>query len=114
MVPALVMAPALTSSAALLPANDPDFKRCIDADHGVRLEWQPPDDHTSTYLLVKRLDTDGQWRPWLRTERADPPFTLTMGNALGRHRRFAWLLFSVKGRQRTESRWHYFCTDHRG
>jgi hypothetical protein len=68
----------------------------------------------STYLLVKRLDTHGQWHPWLKTQRAAPPFTLTMRGQLGRHGRFAWLLFSVRGRRRTESPWRYFCTDPSG
>jgi hypothetical protein len=108
--PALFIAAAIASSAAFLPPNDPDFKHCIGASQGVRLEWRPPDNGALTYLLVKRLDDHGQWRPWLRTERAKPPFTLTMHSPLGRQGRFGWLLFSVKGHQRTEGAWHFFCT----
>jgi hypothetical protein len=110
MVPALFIAAGITSSVALLPPNDPDFRHCIDASQGIRLEWQPPDSAAATYLLVKRLDDSGRWRPWLKTERAKPPFTLTMHSPQGRQGRFGWLLLYVEGRQRTESSWHFFCT----
>jgi hypothetical protein len=110
MVAAFVIAAAL-ASPAFLPPDDPDFTRCLDASHGIRLEWQKPEDGSArTYLLVKRLDTDGQWHPWLKTQRAEPPFILVMQGALAQHGRFAWMLFDVDGNRRSEGPWHYFCT----
>jgi hypothetical protein len=110
MVAALLVAAALAAEI-VLPPDDPEFQHCIDPGDGVRLDWRQPDNGARTYLLVKRLDDNGAWRPWLRTERADPPFTLTLKSPLAHRSRFAWMLFEVENGRRSEGEWRYFCTE---
>jgi hypothetical protein len=109
MLSALLLA-AIAAGTAFLPPDDPGFRHCLDPSHGIRLEWQRPEDGAATYLLVKRLDAEGRWHPWLSTRRADPPFILTLHSPLARESRFAWMLFEVKGKRRSEGSWRYFCT----
>jgi hypothetical protein len=101
---------AILAGTALLPPDDPGFRHCLDARHGVRLDWPRTRDGAQTYLLVKRLDAAGRWHAWLSTQRADPPFLLTLHSPLAQQSRFAWMLFEVKGGHRAEGRWRYFCT----
>src|SRR5215472_19361766 len=75
LLPLLLAAVPLSSPTT--PIDDPEFARCLEASDGVRLAWEPPGYGLRVYLLVKRLDENGNWRVWLRTERANPPFTLT-------------------------------------
>jgi hypothetical protein len=108
----LLFAATIALPAAVAPPDDPAFARCLDPRRGIELEWQPPPDGVRIYLLVKRSDETGRWRPWLRTKpAADPSFTLTMHSPLARHSRFAWMLFGVTAQQQLEhSEWRYFCT----
>jgi hypothetical protein len=107
----LLIAATLASPEPTAPPDDPDFKRCLDVEDGVRLNWQRPQEDRRVYLLVKRLEESGEWRVWLKTERADPPFTLTMHAPAARHSRFAWMLFAVTPEQEIErGQWRFFCT----
>src|SRR5487761_1289501 len=104
MLPAFVI--AVAASAAFLPPDDPGFDRCLDPRLGVRLEWPRPETGAATtYLLVKRLDRSGRWRPWLNTRHANPPFTLTLQTPLARRSRFAWMVFEVEGRRLGKGAW---------
>jgi hypothetical protein len=108
----LLVAANIVLPSAVAPPNDPGFTRCLDPQRGIRLDWEPPPDGVRIYLLVKRSDEKGQWRPWLKTKpAADPSFTLTMQSPLARHSHFAWMLFGVTPEQQIEhSEWRYFCT----
>lgn len=105
----LLATAALPSPAA--PPDDPKFARCLETSGGVRLDWEPARDGLRIYLLVKRLDENGSWRVWLKTERAAPPFTLTLHAPTARHSRFAWMLFAVTPQHQIErGEWRFFCT----
>jgi hypothetical protein len=93
------------------PADDPQFAHCLETSGGVPLQWEPPSDGRRVYLLVKRLDESGNWRVWLRTERANPPFTLALRTPAARHSRFAWMLFGATPERQVErAEWRFFCT----
>ena len=113
MLPALFLVAAITGSPAVLPPNDPTFGHCVDPRNGVELDWKRPDDGAITYLLVKREVGPGHWRPWLKTQRAEPPFTLTLQSPLARQAHFAWMLFEVEGHHMHKTSWQYFCTEAR-
>lgn len=113
MLPALFFAAALTGSPAVLPPDDPSFAHCLDPQHGIELNWNRPDDGAITYLLVKREVGAGDWRPWLKTQRAEPPFTLTMQSPLAHQAHFAWMLFEVEDHHMRKTGWRYFCTEAR-
>jgi hypothetical protein len=107
----LLIAATLALPAPTAPPDDPSFARCLDPRAGVRLDWQRPQEDLRVYLLVKRLDANGAWRVWLKTERANPPFTLTMHAPTARHSQFAWMLFAVTPEQEIErGQWRFFCT----
>ena len=111
----MLLLPLLLAAGSRLspttPTDDPEFARCLEASDGVRLAWEPPGDGLRVYLLVKRLDENSNWRVWLRTERANSPFTLTLRTSAARHSRFAWMLFGVtQQRQIMRGEWRFFCT----
>jgi len=109
LLPLLLAAVPLSSPTT--PIDDPEFARCLEASDGVRLAWEPPGYGLRVYLLVKRLDENGNWRVWLRTERANPPFTLTPRASAARHSRFARMLLGVTPqRQIMRGEWRFFCT----
>lgn len=111
-----LLLPIFIAAAAGLPApvappDDPQFSDCLETSGGVRLDWERPHDGLRIYLLVKRLDESGAWRVWLKTERADPPFTLTLHAPAARHSHFAWMLFGVTPQHQIErGAWRFFCT----
>ena len=110
LLPGLIAA-ALALPQPTAPPADPAFEHCLDARDGVRLDWEAPRDGLRVYLLVKRLDENGEWRAWLKTERANPPFTLTMHAPAARHSHFAWMLFAVTPEHQIErGAWRFFCT----
>ncbi|HEV2548713.1 MAG TPA: hypothetical protein VGU20_15335 [Stellaceae bacterium] len=108
----LLLAAAVPLPSPTAPADDPDFSHCLRTSDGVRLAWEPSSDGLRVYLLVKRLDESGNWRVWLRTERANPPFTLTLRAPAARRSRFAWMLFAVTPEQQIKrGEWRFFCTE---
>jgi hypothetical protein len=108
----LLLAAAVPLLSATTPTDDPEFAHCLEASDGVRLAWEPSSDGLRVYLLVKRLDENGNWRVWLGTERANPPFTLTLRASAARHSHFAWMLFGVTPqRQIVRGEWRFFCTE---
>jgi hypothetical protein len=108
----LLLAASVALPAPTAPPDDPQFAQCLETSGGVRLAWEPPGDGLRVYLLVKRLDESGNWRVWLRTERANPPFTLSLHAPAARHSRFAWMLFGVTPQhQIVRGEWRFFCTE---
>ena len=111
MVLVLLVAANIALPSPVAPPDDPGFSRCLDPHRGIQLDWEPPPDGVRIYLLVKQADEKGQWRPWLKTQPADPSFTLTMHSPLARRSHFAWMLFGVTPQHQVErSEWRYFCT----
>jgi hypothetical protein len=111
LLPFSLAAATLALPSPTAPPDDPQFAHCLETSNGVRLAWEPPREGLRIYLLVKRLDESGNWRVWLKTERANPPFTLTLHTPAARHSRFAWMLFGVTPQhQAEEGEWRFFCT----
>jgi hypothetical protein len=111
---AAVLVALLSVPPSLQPQDDPGFEHCVrPEDDAVRLRWSPQEEPgVATWLLVKRRDDSGEWRPWVKSYVKGPPFTLAMRSPTARNGDFAWALFAVDrgAGEYVVGDWHYFCT----
>jgi hypothetical protein len=109
----LILAAALIVPTPSTPPDDPGFDRCLRPWDAVDLEWTPqPEPGIATWLIIKRRNELGEWRPWISTYVRGSRFSLNMQNRLARSADFAWILFAVDraGGEYLVGEWRYFCT----